>query len=497
MHRSNRRIMWEPSSKKSDMPDSISERKPTPTIALVLAGGVALGAYEGGAYAALHDQGKASASPSWLASSSIGSVNAAIIAGNEPDRQIEKLRGSSGKPMRRTRCHSARSGWASRNRARDGSCIIKRASCNRCFLDGPASTGRGWHSGRTRARKTRQRCTDLDPLRQSLGEFVNFDLLNSGAVRLSIATTDVVTGERVVFDTAKRHIGPEHVLASCALLPIFAPVEVEGRLLADGCLSANTPIDLVLDKANSDDLICFAVDLFAREGSRPKTMAAGLARPGNLAFANQTRSILAGRQREHRLREVIGRLGERLPRNCARTRMFPRFLPRVESAVASSSISAIERRLTRPGFAKVFDFSRATIDDRWREGASDMRAAIRELLESGGRCAREWAGRARDFCWCSDGEHLNSLRPAPARYQPGLARLSRVSLFASSSSSTASGATSLFTSSISVVGTRAVQSMRAAMAATSSVSLVSSCSARRLICRSNPRACPPPRRLRF
>src|SRR5918993_3657279 len=58
-------------------------------VAMVLSGGVALGAYQAGAYAALHQEGLR---PDWLAGSSIGAVNAAIIAGNPPERRIERLR---------------------------------------------------------------------------------------------------------------------------------------------------------------------------------------------------------------------------------------------------------------------------------------------------------------------------------------------------------------------------------------------------------------------
>lgn len=42
-------------------------------------------------------------------------------------------------------------------------------------------------------------------------------------------------------------ITPRHLIASGALLPIFAPVEVDGRLLGDGGLSGNSPVVLVLD----------------------------------------------------------------------------------------------------------------------------------------------------------------------------------------------------------------------------------------------------------
>ena len=56
---------------------------------LVLQGGGALGSYQAGAYQALchHDF-----EPEWVAGISIGAVNAAIIAGNEPEKRIERLK---------------------------------------------------------------------------------------------------------------------------------------------------------------------------------------------------------------------------------------------------------------------------------------------------------------------------------------------------------------------------------------------------------------------
>ena len=51
-------------------------------IALVLQGGGALGAYQAGVYEGLHEAGL---EPGWVAGVSIGSINAAIIAGNPPE----------------------------------------------------------------------------------------------------------------------------------------------------------------------------------------------------------------------------------------------------------------------------------------------------------------------------------------------------------------------------------------------------------------------------
>src|SRR5258708_16737004 len=58
-------------------------------IALVLQGGGALGAYQAGVYQALHEAG---IEPDWVSGVSIGAINAAIIAGNPPEKRLDRLR---------------------------------------------------------------------------------------------------------------------------------------------------------------------------------------------------------------------------------------------------------------------------------------------------------------------------------------------------------------------------------------------------------------------
>src|SRR6202012_5220426 len=62
---------------------------PFESVALLLQGGGALGAYQAGVYEALLAEG---VEPSWIAGISIGAVNSAIIAGNPPERRITQLR---------------------------------------------------------------------------------------------------------------------------------------------------------------------------------------------------------------------------------------------------------------------------------------------------------------------------------------------------------------------------------------------------------------------
>src|ERR1700739_4254138 len=58
-------------------------------VALLLQGGGALGAYQGGVYQALAE---ANLHPDWVAGISIGAINSALIAGNPPERRVERLR---------------------------------------------------------------------------------------------------------------------------------------------------------------------------------------------------------------------------------------------------------------------------------------------------------------------------------------------------------------------------------------------------------------------
>src|SRR5687768_18449490 len=58
-------------------------------VVLVLQGGGALGAYQAGVYQALMEGG---IEPDWVIGTSIGAINGALIAGNEPANRIPRLR---------------------------------------------------------------------------------------------------------------------------------------------------------------------------------------------------------------------------------------------------------------------------------------------------------------------------------------------------------------------------------------------------------------------
>ena len=57
-------------------------------VVLVLQGGGALGAYQAGVYQALHEAG---VEPDWIVGTSIGAINASLIAGNEPAQRATRF----------------------------------------------------------------------------------------------------------------------------------------------------------------------------------------------------------------------------------------------------------------------------------------------------------------------------------------------------------------------------------------------------------------------
>ena len=355
------------------MPDGADIGSP-PSVALVLAGGIALGAYEAGAYAALHEH--VELRPDWIAGSSIGAVTAALIAGSPLDRRIEHLRRfwdtTAHVPYPITSfwlgCPDAGPWRQAQN---------EKSALDALMFGRPGLFRPRMAPGAQVGVQDVRALFDLAPLREQLVQLVDFDLLNRGDVRVSLSCTDVVSGDRVVFDTGRGdRIEVEHLLASSALLPLFAPVEVEGRLLADGGLGANTPLDLVLDDNPENEMLCFVVELFARQGSRPHTLAASASRAADLAFGNQTRRILEGRQREYHLRGLIRALTELLPLEMRDDPEVAAILAEGRTDRTSVATIAYRAGLDEAGLFKPFDFSRATLADRWGAGAAAMRDAV-------------------------------------------------------------------------------------------------------------------------
>ena len=177
---------------------------------LVLQGGGALGAYQAGVYEGMAERGFA---PNWVTGVSIGAINGALIAGNSSERRLERLRAfwdlvSSGIPV-----------------VMPAYLDPVRLAFNRVSTLATTTFGvPGFFAPRIPPPYFAPDDTpgalsfyDTSPLRDTLEELVDFDLINSKTVRLAVGSTDVRTGNSVYFDSLKQTVGPEHIMASCPI----------------------------------------------------------------------------------------------------------------------------------------------------------------------------------------------------------------------------------------------------------------------------------------
>lgn len=303
-----------------------------------MGGGNALGAYHGGVASAMEAEG---VWPDRVAGSSIGAVMGALIVGNPPERRVSAMREF----------------WHRVTRSDGAASLFPDALRVPAHLAAVLGARMAGQPGMFTTRYAdlfgagaNPSLYDLGPMRRSLEELVDFDRLNSGAVRFQIMAVDVETGEEVAFDTARDRIEPDHVLASAGLIPDFAPVEIGGRALVDGGLADNVPSDLVLLEEPTGPVALFAVDLYPSAAPRPRTVAMAMQRLVDLIYRSQTDRTL-------RAMRAIWEL---------RGGPHPGAVYRLEYSDTPGEVSL-----------KSYDFSRSSLERRWVQGERDMRAALR------------------------------------------------------------------------------------------------------------------------
>src|SRR3974390_3242310 len=179
-----------------------AERPPFERIALILQGGGALGAYQAGVYQALAE---ANLHPAWVAGISIGAVNSALIAGNPPEKRVERLRefweavsapplGPLGIPYFPSLAIPDDSIHSVVNQTRALGIMLFGAPH---FFTPRFPPPMPWDVSRADALSY----YDVAPLKTTLERLVDFDRLNADGTRLSVGAVNVRTGNFVCFDT--------------------------------------------------------------------------------------------------------------------------------------------------------------------------------------------------------------------------------------------------------------------------------------------------------
>jgi len=245
---------------------------------LVLQGGGSLGAYECGVYKTLDKHG---IKFDVVAGTSIGGINAAIIAGSKSDETAKTLEefwlNLAEKITPSFLSEDARAIVSSTYAAMWGN---PKAFLPIWFVPNPFYF---FNMG--------PYLYDVAPLKKTLEEFVDFkNLKNSSRPRLIVSSTDVQNGKPSIFDSKYDNINADHVIASTGY-PFYGIswTQINGKYLWDGTLLSNTPLSEVIHASPTHSKKVYVVDLFPHiQEELPKNLIETWHRARDIMFIDKT-----------------------------------------------------------------------------------------------------------------------------------------------------------------------------------------------------------------
>ena len=337
-------------------------------VALVLQGGGALGAYQVGVYQALHEAG---IEPDWVIGTSIGAINGAIIAGNPPERRMERLE-QFWQLVRSDRASNVWGMWPAVASAVAQAGVLANGVGGFFRPNPDASWGVHVPLGVERAA-----FYSTTPLLATLAELVDLGCLNTHRVRLTLGAVNVRTSEMHYFDSRDQVLELKHILASGALPPAFPAVRIDGDPYWDGGVYSNTPVEVVLDDKPRRDTLIFAANVWHANGPEPNTIWQVLGRQKDIQYASRDASHVMRQQQIHRMRHIIRELGKRID---ADRREDPETKEMLSYGCATVMhlVPLHAPRLNGEDHTKDIDFTSQGIDARRKAGYADTCRALEE-----------------------------------------------------------------------------------------------------------------------
>ena len=334
-------------------------------VVLVFQGGGALGAYQAGVYQALHESG---IEPDWIIGTSIGAINASLIAGNEPDNRVERLE-EFWRRMRRKEFWGL-SNWPG---------LVDTTSCWSTVLGGIpgffepnplAFLGAHYPLGRDNAG-----FYSTAPLEKTLTELVDFALVKRCMPRLTVGAAHVRSSQIRYFDSRETAISVRHVMASGALPPAFPAVRIDGELYWDGGILSNTPTEAIFDDNPRRNSLIFAVHMWNPMGVEPETIWEVLHRQKDIQYSSRVANHIAKQRQVHKLRHVVSELVKFIP---AEKRNHPVVKDLAEYGCRTQMhvVELLAPRLDNENHTKDIDFSPTGIRLRWEAGYADTIRAL-------------------------------------------------------------------------------------------------------------------------
>jgi NTE family protein len=322
-------------------------------VVLVLQGGGALGAYQAGVYEALCGAG---IEPDWVIGTSIGAINAGIIAGNAPGERLPRLREF----------------WKRVEQASPlGNAATFAFGIGAFFSPRPLA----WGGVQARVGLDAASYYSTEPLRHTLSELVDIDFIGK-QMRLTVGAVNVRTSEMCYFDSREEPLGLEHIMASGALPPAFPAIRIDGVPYWDGGVYSNTPIEAVFDDNPRRDSVIFGVNVWQPTGPEPESIWQVLGREKDIQYASRADSHIARQKQIHHLRHVIRELTRHMAPEAKNTRECEE-LASWGCGTVMHVVRLLAPTLDSEDYLKDIDFSPAGIHARWQAGVRDTLRMIK------------------------------------------------------------------------------------------------------------------------
>ena len=360
---------------------------------LILQGGGSLGAFGCGVFKALVNN---NIKIDIIAGTSIGGINASVIAGSKdeehPEKALEEFwlelaegsntnlnfpdySNSTIDSSTLTRLSQAKSTLSFYGSAFHGNkkVFVPRWSPVHFFTDSKYCIPDKWTY-----------LFDHSPLIKTLEKYVDFNRLRPNGnpyARLIITAVSVLTAEPLTFDSAKKQITPKHILATTAYPTYYFPwIEVEkGTFAWDGSLLSNTPLREVIDASPIKDKRIFLVENYPKNIDRlPDNIQEVQHRARDIMFSDKTiHDIKMSRIITYHLRfidELYHMLENRFDlKNEDDREMLDKIRAKYkkiseEHGAEIKSLYYISRDEPSPSIYENADFSRDTIKDSIKNG---------------------------------------------------------------------------------------------------------------------------------
>ena len=338
---------------------------------LVFQGGGALGAYQAGVFEAMVESGR---QPDWVVGTSIGAINAALIAGNPPEVRLARVRAfwdrmsggeGPGYPLLPFLVgNGLQNGWRTLHTMAFGLPGFFQPRQSLAFaLD-------------LLMEAEMASFYDVSPLRETLLELVDFDYLAESPIRLSVGAVDVESARLTYFDSKHTRIGVEHILASGALPPAFPPVKIDGRLYWDGGVYSNTPLEWILHDQPREHSLCLFATLWPRADASPRNLSDVLRRAKEIQYASRAEALIEMEQEMHRLRHAVNLLSRELATYAPDSPL--RALFNLSCGSVFHVVALEVPRLDGEDQSKDIEFGAERVRERWSAGRADARRALED-----------------------------------------------------------------------------------------------------------------------